>query len=226
LRKKRVDFVSLSCELQDKYFAESDKIDELIEPDFTDIDARIKKVDADNEQANKVAQDKAIKQKSQEALNKARADSEKLTEQMGLLKAYKIKLIQQAALPLPGLGFEDGRVIYNGLPLDQASGREQIEISCAICLAQHPKIGIITIDVGWSELDRSGKEVLREFAQKTGAQIWVTQVTEEPGQEGFHIVDGELAAVDGVPVVEDCEDATEENTAGTHSERQWRSIHW
>jgi len=31
-------------------------------------------------------------------------------------------------------------------------------------------------------------------------------VKEEPGQEGFHIVAGELAAVDGVPICEDLDD--------------------
>jgi hypothetical protein len=129
---------------------------------------------------------------------------------MEAIKAYKLKLIEQAALPLPGISFEDGRVTYNGLPLDQASTREQIEISCAICLAQHPKIGILTIDRGWSELDNSGKQVLYEYAHKAGAQIWVTEVKEKPGQEGFHIVDGELAAVDGVLVVEDCDDVPDE----------------
>jgi len=92
------------------------------------------------------------------------------------------------------------------LPLDQASTREQIEVSCAICLALHPRIGVLTIDRGWSELDESGKEVIREYARKNQTQIWVTQVREEPGQEGFHIVAGELVAVDGIPIYEDIED--------------------
>ncbi len=72
---------------------------------------------------------------------------------------------------------------------------------------------MLTIDRGWSELDESGKEVIREYARRTGTQIWVTLVREDPSQEGFHIVDGELVAVDGVPLVEDCEEVPEE-TAG------------
>jgi len=220
LKQERVDLVSLSCDLQDKYFAESDKADELIEPDFSDIDARIKKVDEDNRQANKVIQDRTTIQKARADWENAHKDSEKLTSQMEALKAYKLRLVEQAKLPLTGLGFEDGRVIYNDLPLDQASTREQIEISCAICLAQHPRIGIVTIDIGWSELDKEGQKIICEFAHKNGAQFWVTQVSEEPGQKGFHIVAGELTAVDGVAVAEDCGDlpetseASEENTDG------------
>jgi hypothetical protein len=168
-------------------------------------------VDRHNEQATRIGQLKATLQQAKIDSQKAQADSERLTSQIEAARAYKLRLIEQAALPLPALGFQDGHVTYKGLPLDQASTREQIEISCAICLAQHPKIGIITIDVGWSELDKSGKQVLRQFARRTGAQIWVTLVREEPGQEGFHIVDGELVAVDGVPLAEDCEDVPEED---------------
>lgn len=205
-KQERSILVQNVSDMQDSYFEIADKIENFIDPDFTDINRRIAEVDKHNEQANKVAQNKATKKESQSALDKARSDSKKLTSQIEQLKAYKLRLIEQAKLPLSGLGFENGRVTYNGLPLDQASGREQIEISCAICLAQHPKIGIITIDVGWSDLDEDGKWVVREFARKTGAQIWVTQVREEPGQEGFHIVAGELSAVDGVQVAENCEE--------------------
>ncbi|MEW5804861.1 MAG: hypothetical protein AB1847_22470 [bacterium] len=47
--------------------------------------------------------------------------------------------------------------------------------------------------------------MLREFARRTTAQIWVIQVLEELGQECFQIVDGELmvVAIDGMPVCED-----------------------
>ncbi len=214
LRDERSMLSASLGKTMDEYFAASDQVSELIDPDFSDINRRIAEADSHNKQANEVQQQKAVLQKSKEDLDKASADSDKLTGQIEQLKAYKLRLIEQAKLPLPGLGFEDGRVIYNGLPLYQASGREQIEISCAICLAQHPKIGIVTIDVGWSDLDNDGKEVVREFARRTGAQIWVTMVKEEPGQEGFHIVAGELTAVDGVPVAEDCEDVPEGNTDG------------
>jgi hypothetical protein len=55
----------------------------------------------------------------------------------------------------------------------------------------------MTVDVGWSELDEDGKSVLREWAKKTGAQIWVTKVSEAPEAEGFHIYDGEVIAMNG-----------------------------
>ena len=210
LKQERAGLIETLDRVQEDYLRQAEKADDLTDPDFSDIKRQIAEADSHNKTANEIAHLKATLQKSTTDLETKRKESQTITDTMEAIKAYKLRLIQQAALPLPGLGFENGEVTFKGLPLSQASTREQIEISCAICLAQHPRIGIITIDVGWSELDRSGKEVLREFARRTGAQIWVTLVREEPGQEGFHIVAGELVAVDGVPLVEDCEEVPAE----------------
>jgi recombinational DNA repair ATPase RecF len=214
LKQERAGLIENLDRVQEDYLRQADKVDDLTDPDFADIKRQIAEADSHNKSANEIAHLKDTLQKSKADLETKRKESQTTTDTMEALKAYKLRLIEHAALPLPGIGFEDGEVTFNGLPLSQASTREQIEISCAICLAQHPRIGIITIDVGWSELDKSGKQVLRQFARRTGAQIWVTLVREEPGHEGFHIVDGELVAVDGVPLVEDCDDlpdAEEEN---------------
>lgn len=171
-------------------------IAQLIDPDFTDIDAQIATADGTNSIAALV---KSRAEASAE-FDKASAGSMDLTTRLNGLKELKGRLIAEAGLPVPGLGFSNGEVTYNDIPISQASGREQIEISCAICMAQHPAIGILTIDIGWSELDSDGKDVIRRWAKKVGAQIWVTRVTDDPEQEGFHIFDGELQAVNGEPV--------------------------
>ena len=171
-------------------------VEVLEDPNFSEIDARIAGADEANKIANKVQSLKA----SRDELDAVSTNSANLTTRLTGVKDLKGRLIAEAGLPIDGLGFENGEVTYNGLPLSQASGREQIEISCAICMAQHPAIGILTIDIGWSELDSEGREVLRKWAQQVGAQIWVTRVVDEAEGEGFHIVDGELAAVNGEPV--------------------------
>jgi len=206
LKQERAGLIETLDRVQEDYLRQAEKVDDLTDPDFTDIKRQIAEADSHNKSANEIAHLKDTLQKSESDLEIKRKESRSITDTMEAIKAYKLRLIQQAELPLTGLGFENGEVTFNNLPLSQTSTREQIEISCAICLAQHPRIGIITIDVGWSELDKSGKNVLREFARRTGAQIWVTLVREEPGQEGFHIVAGELVAVDGVPICEDIED--------------------
>ena len=172
------------------------KVEALQDPDFTDIDARIAAADETNEIAGHVEQHKT----HLADLEKAKQTSSELSSRLDAIKQHKGKLIVEAGLPVEGLGFEDGEVTYKGLPLSQASGADQIEISCAIAMAGHPEIGILTIDVGWSELDSESKTVLVEWAKRTGTQIWSVKVSDEPGEEGFYIDDGTVAAIDGEPV--------------------------
>lgn len=179
------------------------KCDAIPDPDFAGIDGRIAAAD----EINAVAA--AIKSLSEQqaALDLAKGASEDLTGKLTAIKEYKGKLIEGAGLPVPGLGFDNGEVTFNGIPLSQASTREQIEISVALCAAQNPEIGILTIDRGWSDLDQSGKDVLIRMAEEKGLQIWCTQVLEEPGSEGFHIYDGTVVAVDGGPAPDDVGEA-------------------
>jgi len=173
-------------------------IEQLVDPDFTDIDARIAAADETNRIANLVKQHTEALTTHSETSEYSQFLSECLTN----LKVYKTELIQTAGLPVAGLGFENGEVTYNGIPLSQASTREQIEVSCGICAAENPSIGILTVDIGFAELDKSGQEALLNFAKEKGLQIWCTKVSEEPEADGFHIYEGSLVAVDGVPVEE------------------------
>lgn len=174
-------------------------VEELQDPDFTDINARIASADEVNSVAAKVEE----RTKTYNELIEQQAKSKDFTDKLQAIKAYKTKLIQEAGLPVPGLGFDEGEVTYNGIPLSQASTREQIEISCAICAASNPEIGVLTVDRGWNDLDSEGKQTLIDFAEKKGLQIWCTAVQEEPGEDGFHIYDGSVVAVDGVEVEEE-----------------------
>jgi len=163
-------------------------------PDFTGIDARIAAADETNRLAAKVQEKNSL---TMELLDVEKSATN-LTERLVAIKDYKGRLIESAGLPVPGLGFENGEVTFNGLPLSQASGAEQITVSCAVCMAGNPAIGVLTIDVGWMELDQDSQAALRQWADQVGAQIWVTKVQEEPGEEGFFIVDGSVAAVNGL----------------------------
>jgi hypothetical protein len=47
---------------------------------------------------------------------------------------------RRRAMPVEGLGFGDGLVTFNGIPLDQCSSAEQLRISLGIAMAANPKI--------------------------------------------------------------------------------------
>jgi len=173
-------------------------IEQLVDPDFQEIDARIAAADETNRIAHLVIQHGVQSKVLSEGIEYSQFLSDRLTN----LKVYKTELIQAAGLPVAGLGFDNGEVTYNNIPLSQASTREQIEVSCGICAAENPEIGILTVDIGFAELDKSGQEALLNFAKEKGLQIWCTKVSEEPEADGFHIYEGSLVAVDGMPVEE------------------------
>jgi hypothetical protein len=165
----------------------------LVDPDSTELDKRI----ADADETNRIAGMVTEKKKLKEELVAAKELAHDYHSKLNAVTEYKTRLIQEAGLPVPGLGFENGEVTFNSIPLSQASGREQIEISCAICAAHNPSIAVLTIDSGWNELDKEGKEALENFARARGLQIWCCSVQEEPGDTGFHIFDGSVVAIDG-----------------------------
>jgi recombinational DNA repair ATPase RecF len=196
LQEQRHEVVAKHQDLDGALAGQRLTIEQLVDPDFTNIDARISGADEVNRVAGLIKQRVSAMNELSATVTKANELSDRLIN----LKTYKHQLIQAAGLPVEGLGFQDGEVTYNNFPLTQASGREQIEISCAICAAENPQIGILTVDVGWSELDKEGQETLVNFAKEHGLQIWITKVTEEAEAEGFHIISGNLAAIDGVPI--------------------------
>jgi len=169
---------------------------EDLTPLFQDVDTRISTADATNKTFNAITSWKA----STTSLETQRAVSQSYTDRMAALKNYKGELIEAAGMPVLGLGFDEGVVTYNGHPLSLASGAEQIHVGCAVCMASHPDIGLLTIDKAWAELDLDSQRVLREWAAKIGAHIIVTKVAEQPEENGWHLVEGEVVAVNGVPV--------------------------
>ena len=199
IEKKREQRTNMIVGLKEKREAADEMktaIDQLVDPDFSEVDAKIQGADAINRMAAKVEEHAKLSAE----LVAARAKSEAYTRGLAGLKEYKGDLIAQAGLPVAGLSFEGGVVTYNGFPLSQASGAEQIQVSCAICMASHPRIGLLTLDTGWADLDKGSQAVLTDWAKTMGANIVVVQVSEEPQEAGWHFEDGEITHLNGQPV--------------------------
>jgi hypothetical protein len=171
------------------------KISSFVPPDFSSVNEKLNSLEANNRKWEKTQEWRKTSEKHAE-LSRTSAT---LTERMQMLKEYKEQLISQANLPIEGLSFEGGSITYKGFPLSQASTAEQIAVSCAVCMASHPEIGLLTVDRGWSELDQESQDALREWAGKIGCHVVVTQVAEEPGNKGWHLVEGAVVAVNGEP---------------------------
>lgn len=186
--------------------AEADKLDEAsaaLEQRLADAgplpaaeDIGAIRAEFDNITATNAA---VAKRQSRAALVAQRATAEKRSEE--LTAAMQARTDQRAAaisaakMPVDGLSFGDGHVIYGGLPLDQASGAQQLRISVAIAMSSNPKLRVLRVRDG-SLLDPDGLELLRKMAEENDFQVWIERV-DVSGEVGIVMVDGEVAGAAG-----------------------------
>jgi hypothetical protein len=121
------------------------------------------------QQRDKLAQQVVTKESQSKELTRAMEEREK----------QKIEAIARAKMPVVGLGFGDGYITFNGLPLDQASDAEQLRISCAIAMAANPKLRVLRIRDG-SLLSTKSKQLLAEMAEVNNYQCWIETVVGGP----------------------------------------------
>jgi len=115
-----------------------------------------------------------------------------ITARMEGREAAKAAAIKAAAMPVPGLGFGDGMVTYNGLPFDQSSSAEQLRVSMAIAIAANPKLRVIRITDG-SLLDEDSLKIIAAMAKDNDFQVWL-EVVSSDGKVGIVIEDGAVAS--------------------------------
>lgn len=147
-----------------------------------------------------------VRHEEHAAVLKAEADA--LTQAMEERKTAIRESMARATMPIAGLGFdEDGEVLFNGVPFDQASGAEQLRVSMAIAMAANPKLRVLRIKDG-SLLDAQGMAIVAEMAKEHDYQFWIERVaTERP--VGIIMEDGTVREVvasspaEGVTVVAD-----------------------
>lgn len=166
----------------------------------TDVDtAPIRKA---IEEASAVADRVDANRKRAEAISEAAlaaSQSERLSEEIEAIDTAKAKAIAGAAMPVPGLGFDaDGGVTLDGIPLEQASGAEQLRVSVAIGLKMNPRLRVLLIRDA-SLLDSHSLRLVAEMAQQAGGQVWMERV-EQDEMTTVLIEDGEaISASPGKP---------------------------
>jgi hypothetical protein len=162
------------------------KLVEDFEPqDVEEIREQIANIESTNAQAHAFEQRAELEKELGEAESKA----EQMTVRIGELDEQKKAMLAQAPFPVPGLSFNETEVLYNGIPLSQASGAEQVIISAAIGMALSPdpdKLQIMIVREG-GLLDDAKRLELYKLVRDRGFQLFI----EQPG------VDGDVVIVDG-----------------------------
>lgn len=119
-----------------------------------------------------------------------RKEEEALDDAIDTRKATILQAIADADMPIEGLSFSEGQVLFNGIPLDQASSAEQIKISTAIAMSMNPKLNLIFIRDG-SLLDDDSLNAIKDMAQEYRYQVIIESVRSDDPL-AIWIEDGEV----------------------------------
>lgn len=165
---------------------------EEFDAEMARLNEEIRTAQAHNEQ---VLQVKQVLQRKQELEAQAKSAEDRaaaLTGSMEARQEAKEQALAAAAFPVPGLSLGDGQVLFNGVPLAQASSAEQLRISTALAMAANPKVKVVLIREG-SLLDEDGLRLVAELAAEKGYQVWVEKVDSSRAM-GVVIEDGQVIA--------------------------------
>lgn len=116
------------------------------------------------------------KEKAEMDAKQFKDDYDTLTAQISNIRNDRRKLLDSAALPLPGLSVENGELTYNGAKWDCMSGSEQLRVAAAIVRKLNPECGFVLMD----KLEQMDIETLNEFGQwleAEGLQAIATRVS-------------------------------------------------
>jgi len=157
--------------------------------DPVDIQDLSKKVE-EAQKHNEIVRNKHEKVKLIETASLLKQQADELTKRIEKRNEDKKRSIENAKLPVNGIGFGDGEVLLNGLPLCQASDAEQLRASLSIAMALNPELRVIRVRDG-SLLDDDSMKIVEEMAEKNDFQIWI-EIVDGSGKVGFVLEEGSL----------------------------------
>ena len=118
---------------------------------------------------------------------------DQMTQAITALDEQKAEALAVAAMPVPGLSFDEDGVLYRDIPFKQCSASEQLRVSVGMAMALNPDIRIVRIMDG-SLLDSANMDLIASMAKDNDFQVWCERV-DESGHVGVVIEDGEVASV-------------------------------
>ena len=168
----------------------AERLDEAVKavPDITALQEKISTAEEHNNRVREA-------HREFEAYDGLKAD---YVEQKRIRDGYTAELEQitkertaalaDAKYPIEGLSFGEDTVLYNGLPLENASMSERLRIGIAIGTALHGKLRVLVSHDG-SLLDDDNLALVHEAVAGAGSQLIIERVSSKPGG-GIFIEDG------------------------------------
>lgn len=164
-------------EASEKAFMEAEEasaeLDSLIDIDTSSIEEQISSI----EEINSKVRANFERKKAYKEYEELQSEYDDYTAALNEVKEQKVKLLDNADLPLEGLSVEEGRLTYLGQNWDNMSGSQQLKVATAICKAINPKCGFVLLD----KLEQMDMKTLNEFGswlEKEGLQAIATRVSQ------------------------------------------------
>ena len=104
--------------------------------------------------------------------------SDHLTERIDSIDRQKSEALSTIKFPLDGLSVGEDMVLYNDLPLDQASSAEQLQVSLAIAAALNPRLRVLLVRQG-NDLDSERLKQVAKWAKKNNYQVLMERVSND-----------------------------------------------
>jgi len=142
----------------------------------------VKELQAGIERAEEIDAAVQIQQQREEIaemLAVEQAESNKLDDRMRAIRATKEIELGKAKIPVKGLTLGDEGVYLKGIPFEQASQSERLEVSLRMGLALHPKVPIVLVHEG-SLFDEEHLQAIDAVAKEHDAFVLVEKVMDKP----------------------------------------------
>jgi DNA repair exonuclease SbcCD ATPase subunit len=156
-------------------------------PQLDELQDKLQKAEEINQQARDYEANEKIKSEHK----KRKQTADKLTKDIEELDKYKKDLIKKAKFPVPGMGYREGKVTLNDVPLNQLSKSEEVLLGIRIQMELHPELKVILIPDA-SLLDTDSMKELEKLAKDKDYQCWIERVEDE--NIGILIEDGTVKA--------------------------------
>ena len=148
------------------------RVDAAVDIDVTAIQDDIERA----EELNSKVRANLTKEHAQAEADAEAERYKQLTRTIEDKRADRMRLLEGADLPLPGLTVEDGELKYNGHSWDCMSGSEQLRVATAIVRKIKPECGFVLLD----KLEQMDEETLIGFGSwldHEGLQAIATRVS-------------------------------------------------
>jgi hypothetical protein len=156
-------------------------------PDRSRLLAQLDEVKTHNARVELMAQ----RARDFESVEACEAEVERLTQLINDCDVKKAQSLMEAVFPIEGLGISGDTVLWQGLPLDQASTaiRTRVSVAIGLALMRDKPVKLALIRNG-NDLDDKNLAAIAEQVAEAGGQVWIERIAGGNGLQTFVIEDG------------------------------------